>query len=157
VAWRTRADRGPLVRPEGLPKPVLWALVPMAFSGWVATLAGWYTTEIGRQPWLVQGVHDDGRHGRHRRARADGPWGRWHLPAIYAALLAAYLGVIVYLARKAAKGEDAPPRRHDPFGQGRSKQSAPRSEVAHAADFSNPADWLPWAFASLMGLSILST
>jgi cytochrome d ubiquinol oxidase subunit I len=31
----------------------------MAFSGWVATLAGWYTTEIGRQPWLVQGVHDD--------------------------------------------------------------------------------------------------
>ena len=22
-------------------------------------------------------------------------------------------------------------------------------------DFSNPADWLPWAFASLMGLSIL--
>jgi cytochrome d ubiquinol oxidase subunit I len=41
---------------EGLPKPILWALVPMAFSGWVATLAGWYTTEIGRQPWLVQGV-----------------------------------------------------------------------------------------------------
>jgi len=25
-------------------------------SGWIATLAGWYTTEIGRQPWLVQGV-----------------------------------------------------------------------------------------------------
>ena len=24
--------------------------------GWVATLAGWYVTEIGRQPWLVQGV-----------------------------------------------------------------------------------------------------
>jgi cytochrome d ubiquinol oxidase subunit II len=22
-------------------------------------------------------------------------------------------------------------------------------------DFANPADWLPWAFASLMGLSIL--
>jgi cytochrome d ubiquinol oxidase subunit II len=22
-------------------------------------------------------------------------------------------------------------------------------------DFTNPADWLPWAFASLMGLSIL--
>ena len=25
----------------------------MTFSGWVATLAGWYVTEIGRQPWLV--------------------------------------------------------------------------------------------------------
>lgn len=35
---------------EGLPKVLMWAMVPMAFSGWVATLAGWYTTEIGRQP-----------------------------------------------------------------------------------------------------------
>jgi cytochrome bd ubiquinol oxidase subunit I len=90
---------------EGLPKPVLWALVPMAFSGWVATLAGWYTTEIGRQPWLVQGVMTT------EMAVADVP-----APmvmgtlvtylAIYAALLVAYIGVIAYLARKAAKGED---------------------------------------------------
>ena len=28
----------------------------MTFSGWVATLAGWYVTETGRQPWLVTGV-----------------------------------------------------------------------------------------------------
>ena len=28
----------------------------MTFSGWVATLAGWYVTEIGRQPYLVYGV-----------------------------------------------------------------------------------------------------
>jgi cytochrome bd ubiquinol oxidase subunit I len=41
---------------ENLPKPVLWGLTAMSFSGWVATLAGWYTTEIGRQPWLVTGV-----------------------------------------------------------------------------------------------------
>ena len=26
------------------------------FSGWVATLAGWLVTEIGRQPWLVTGI-----------------------------------------------------------------------------------------------------
>jgi cytochrome d ubiquinol oxidase subunit I len=31
-------------------------LVAMSFSGCFATLAGWYTTEIGRQPWLVYGV-----------------------------------------------------------------------------------------------------
>jgi cytochrome d ubiquinol oxidase subunit I len=30
--------------------------VVMSFSGWVATLAGWYVTEIGRQPWLVTGI-----------------------------------------------------------------------------------------------------
>ena len=28
----------------------------MTFSGWVAVLAGWYVTEIGRQPWIVQGL-----------------------------------------------------------------------------------------------------
>ena len=92
---------------EGLPKPILWALVPMAFSGWVATLAGWYTTEIGRQPWLVQGVMTT------EMAVADVP-----APmvmgtlvtylAIYAALLLAYISVVIYLARKAAKGDDAP-------------------------------------------------
>ena len=31
-------------------------LVGMTFAGWIATVAGWYTTEIGRQPWLVSGV-----------------------------------------------------------------------------------------------------
>ncbi len=39
-----------------LPKLVMWGLVAMTFSGWIATLAGWYVTEIGRQPWLVTGV-----------------------------------------------------------------------------------------------------
>lgn len=28
----------------------------MTYSGWVAVLAGWYVTEIGRQPWIVYGV-----------------------------------------------------------------------------------------------------
>lgn len=40
-------------------KPRRWftyILIGMSFSGWVATLAGWYNTEIGRQPWLVTGV-----------------------------------------------------------------------------------------------------
>lgn len=40
-------------------EPNVWmarGLVVMTFSGWVATVAGWYTTEIGRQPWLVEGV-----------------------------------------------------------------------------------------------------
>jgi cytochrome d ubiquinol oxidase subunit I len=32
---------------------LLWVLSAMTFSGWVAVLAGWYVTEIGRQPWIV--------------------------------------------------------------------------------------------------------
>lgn len=35
---------------------MLKILVGMTFSGWVATLAGWYVTEIGRQPYLVTGI-----------------------------------------------------------------------------------------------------
>lgn len=40
-------------------KPGPWLLNAaswMTFSGWVAVLAGWYVTEIGRQPWIVQGL-----------------------------------------------------------------------------------------------------
>lgn len=41
---------------RNLSKTMLWTLVVMTFSGWLATIAGWYVTEIGRQPYLVYGV-----------------------------------------------------------------------------------------------------
>ena len=47
--WRLRRDAVP-------PRWLLWAFAGFTFSGWVATLAGWLVTEIGRQPWLVTGV-----------------------------------------------------------------------------------------------------
>jgi cytochrome bd ubiquinol oxidase subunit I len=91
-----------------LPKPLALFLVPMTISGWVATLAGWYTTEIGRQPWLVTGIL--------RTADAVGPVAGTHVAftlalylALYAALLIAYLGVLVHLALKAAKEGDSQP------------------------------------------------
>ncbi len=43
-------------RKQALGPKALKVLVAMSFSGWVATLAGWYVTEIGRQPWLVTGI-----------------------------------------------------------------------------------------------------
>ncbi len=49
AAWR-------LWRHKALPAWMLKVLVGMTFSGWVATLAGWYVTEIGRQPYLVSGL-----------------------------------------------------------------------------------------------------
>jgi len=39
-----------------LPRLFLWILAGMTFSGWLATLAGWYVTEIGRQPFIVYGL-----------------------------------------------------------------------------------------------------
>lgn len=40
-------------------QPPAWLIklnVAMTFSGWIATLAGWYVTEVGRQPYLVNGL-----------------------------------------------------------------------------------------------------
>ena len=112
VMWKRRRMHvdpaaGHWLAVEGLPRPFFWALVPMAFSGWVATLAGWYTTEIGRQPWLVQGVMTT----EMAVAEVPAPLVAGTLAgylAVYVLLLAAYVGVIVYLARKAARGQDAP-------------------------------------------------
>lgn len=43
-------------QPQRLPTWLLYTFSGMTFSGWLATLAGWYVTEIGRQPFLVQGI-----------------------------------------------------------------------------------------------------
>jgi len=37
-------------------KPLLYLSVSMIPAGVIATLAGWYVVEVGRQPWLVQGL-----------------------------------------------------------------------------------------------------
>ncbi|MCC0038703.1 MAG: cytochrome ubiquinol oxidase subunit I [Brucellaceae bacterium] len=97
-----------LYRRHTLPRPLAMLMVPMALSGWVAVLAGWYTTEIGRQPWLVQGVLTT--------EQALGPVPGSHVAftlsaylALYAILLVVYLGVLVTLSLKAAKeGDEAP-------------------------------------------------
>ncbi len=99
-------------RNEGLPRPLLFALAGMSFSGWVATLAGWYTTEIGRQPWLVHGVLKTAD----AVAAVPAPMVMTTLVAyllVYAVLIVAYIGVLLYLARKAVQGGrevPAPPR-----------------------------------------------
>lgn len=97
-----------LKRRHSLPKPLTLVMVPMALSGWLATLAGWYTTEIGRQPWLVTGVL--------KTVDAVGPVAGSQVALslavyliLYGLLLIAYLGVLVYLALKAAKDGDTSP------------------------------------------------
>ena len=41
---------------QELPRWLLQTLTVMSFSGWVGVVAGWYVTEVGRQPFLVSGV-----------------------------------------------------------------------------------------------------
>lgn len=91
-------------------EPSAWvarALVAMSFSGWVATVAGWYVTEIGRQPWLVQGVLSTAQAASSVPAPMIATTLVMYL-TLYAVLTLAYVTVVFHLARKAGKGEDAP-------------------------------------------------
>jgi cytochrome d ubiquinol oxidase subunit I len=84
---------------HGLPRPILLALAGMSFSGWIATLAGWYVTEIGRQPWLVTGVLTTAEAASAVPAPMIGVSLLLYL-ATYAVLMAAYLAVLTHLALK---------------------------------------------------------
>jgi len=90
----------------------------MGPAGFVAILAGWITTEAGRQPWVIQGLL--------RTADAASPISAGTVGASLAIFVAVYLVVFgagfYYLLRLAAKGPEqspAPPsggpgRRHTP-------------------------------------------
>ena len=111
VAWSSawtlwRGRRQPVSTRPGESLPLahwqLRLLAAMTFSGWVATLAGWYVTEIGRQPFVVYGLL------RTADVVAD------HPPmmvlstligylVVYAGLLFAFIGVLMYMAQHPAK------------------------------------------------------
>ena len=94
MLWRQRREVNDRVK---LSRPLLWTLAGMTFSGWLATLSGWYVTEIGRQPFIVYG---------HLRT-ADvattlpSPMIAATLTAyliVYGLLLITYVGVLKYMA-----------------------------------------------------------
>jgi cytochrome bd ubiquinol oxidase subunit I len=84
-------------------------LAAMTFSGWVSTLAGWFVTEIGRQPFLVYGLL------RTADLVADHPPGMVLSTLIaylvvYAFLLASYVLVLMYMASHPAKATPDTPQ-----------------------------------------------
>ncbi|MCQ8896909.1 cytochrome ubiquinol oxidase subunit I [Limnobacter humi] len=54
AVWLFRKNGPVLDKP--LHRLMLKGLLLMMFSGWLATVAGWWVTEIGRQPYVVYGV-----------------------------------------------------------------------------------------------------
>ena len=71
----------------------------MTFSGWIATVAGWYVTEIGRQPYIVFGL----LRTADVASNVPGPLIAVTLAlyvAVYGALALAYVGVLKYMAEK---------------------------------------------------------
>jgi cytochrome d ubiquinol oxidase subunit I len=105
IAWFTSFK---LIRNKHLSKGVLYSLVGMSFSGWIATLAGWYVTEIGRQPYLVSGLL------RTSDAVTDiAPENVMFTfilyLTVYVGLLIAYLHTLFLMARKAVEIEEIQP------------------------------------------------
>ena len=96
--WATRGARAPA-------RWLLWVFAGFTFSGWIAVIAGWLVTEIGRQPWLVTGIL--------RTADATGEASGGQLGAsltgyilTYTLMLGAYMVVMTHLAGKGATLED---------------------------------------------------
>jgi len=88
-----------ILRKKEFPKFFLKVVFYMTFSGWVATIAGWYVTEIGRQPYLVYGLL------KTKDAVTTAPSGHIALSltlylAVYALLLTAFITTIFYMAIK---------------------------------------------------------
>ncbi len=82
-----------------LPRPLLWLLAAMTFSGWVATVAGWWVTEIGRQPFIVFGLVRTADVASATPAAMVATTLAMYL-TLYAALIVAYVAVLKYMAGK---------------------------------------------------------
>lgn len=96
AAWFTSWQ---LLRNKVLSPLLLKLLVAMSFSGWLATLAGWYVTEIGRQPYLVNGVLKTSD-AVTKLAVGNVGLSLTIYMALYAVLLFAYIHTLFLMARK---------------------------------------------------------
>lgn len=100
--WRSR-------RGATLPRWLNLGLAAMTFSGWIAVVAGWIVTEVGRQPWLIRGVL------KTAEAASSVPPGSIALTltayaVVYSGLLLSFMVVVTQLALKDAKGGETPAR-----------------------------------------------
>ncbi|MGB1077545.1 MAG: cytochrome ubiquinol oxidase subunit I, partial [Bdellovibrionales bacterium] len=112
VSW---AAAFTFLRRKELGKKMAISLVGMTFSGWVATIAGWYVTEIGRQPYLVQGVL------KTEDAVSDVPVPMLGVTltaylVVYAVLMVAFLTTLIHMANKAGSGEKNDPEKDQALG-----------------------------------------
>jgi cytochrome d ubiquinol oxidase subunit I len=83
LRWRHRGREGPGAFPGT--RWFYWAVVGAGPAALVALVAGWVTTEVGRQPWVVYGT----------MRTSQAVTGAGGIPVGYATLAVVYLGVVV--------------------------------------------------------------
>ena len=103
---------GAIWRKKDLHPWLVRGLIAMTFSGWIATVAGWYVTEIGRQPYLVYGVLTTAQAAAPNVGATAIVGTLVMYLALYLALTVAYVTVVFYMARKAHAIANAPPALH---------------------------------------------
>jgi cytochrome d ubiquinol oxidase subunit I len=97
LAWA-----GSFILRRAKPRWLLWIFAGFTFSGWVATLAGWLVTEIGRQPWLVTGIlYTVDAAGEASGAELGASLTAYVIT--YAVLLGSYMVVLTHLAGKGSQ------------------------------------------------------
>jgi len=121
VAWFASVQ---LLRKKTLQKNILWGLVGMTFSGWVATLAGWYVTEIGRQPYLVSGVLKTSE-AVTDIAPSNVLFSFILYISVYGILLIAYLRTLFLMSRRAVEIEEIQP------SERRTQKNSPYYSMTH--------------------------
>ena len=103
ISWLTSIQ---LYRKQEPKRWLAFVLVGMSFSGWIATVSGWYTTEIGRQPYLVYGVLTTAEAAA-KNVTADMIGITFAAYIItYVTLIAAFVSTVFYLARRAGENPD---------------------------------------------------
>jgi cytochrome d ubiquinol oxidase subunit I len=83
-----------------------WAVVAAGPASVVALIAGWVTTEVGRQPWVV---YDVMRTSQAVTGAGGIPVGYGVLVLVYVAVAAAVVFILRRLARTPVRGQSTPP------------------------------------------------
>ncbi|EOI5760778.1 cytochrome ubiquinol oxidase subunit I [Cronobacter turicensis] len=114
-------------------RPFLWFALLMGPSGLVAILAGWFTTEIGRQPWVVYGVQ--------RTRDAVSAHGDLHMSLSLLAFILVYSAVFgvgyLYMMRLIQKGPrpgEGQEKEHGGPGQPRTPARPLSAATQHEGD-----------------------
>ena len=115
-------------RAEALPRRYLQLLAAMTFAGWLATLCGWYVTEIGRQPFMVSGLLRTADLVSKTAAPLVATTLVLYL-VLYVALVIAYVAVLKYMAEK----------REDVLAEEEKERQAAPPGIATSPAGANPA------------------
>ncbi len=95
-----------LMRRKEIGPKMLRFIFGMTFSGWIAVLFGWFTTEIGRQPWMVYGLVTTAETAADHGVSLMIPSLIIYC-LIYIFVLVSYLSVLYYMTNKTIKNNIA--------------------------------------------------